>query len=188
MAVPSSSQYDVFLSHSSVNKPAVEELALWLVREGLTPFLDKWHLVPGEDWTDALPQASAIALRALSSSGQEPREDGKPRRSSRLSSGVCVSDTTRPATAFASFRCCCQGPRPRAAASPRRSTSWRSTPGSSSTGALTRRSRGIVWSVASEEFRQGRGWAPRSWPASAPIGASRFSTWPTRNSSLAGRN
>ncbi|MGB9204911.1 MAG: toll/interleukin-1 receptor domain-containing protein, partial [Terriglobales bacterium] len=57
MAVPSSSQYDVFLSHSSVNKPAVEELALWLVREGLTPFLDKWHLVPGEDWTDALPQA-----------------------------------------------------------------------------------------------------------------------------------
>ena len=57
MAVPSSSQYDVFLSHSSVDKPAVEELALWLVREGLTPFLDKWHLVPGEDWTDALPQA-----------------------------------------------------------------------------------------------------------------------------------
>jgi hypothetical protein len=57
MTVPTSARYDVFLSHSSVDKPAVEELALWLVREGLTPFLDKWHLVPGEDWTDALPQA-----------------------------------------------------------------------------------------------------------------------------------
>jgi len=57
MAAPSSSQYDVFLSHSSVVKPAVEELALWLVREGVNPFLDKWHLVPGEDWMDALPQA-----------------------------------------------------------------------------------------------------------------------------------
>src|SRR6516165_2780454 len=50
-------QYHVFLSHASRDKPAVEELALWLVREGLTPFLDKWDLVPGEDWTDALPKA-----------------------------------------------------------------------------------------------------------------------------------
>jgi hypothetical protein len=32
-------RYHVFLSHSSTDKPAVEELARWLVREGLTPFL-----------------------------------------------------------------------------------------------------------------------------------------------------
>jgi hypothetical protein len=38
-------RYHVFLSHSSSDKPAVEELALWLVREGLTPFFDKWDLV-----------------------------------------------------------------------------------------------------------------------------------------------
>jgi tetratricopeptide (TPR) repeat protein len=50
-------QYHVFLSHSSRDKPSVEELALWLVREGLTPFFDAWELVPGEDWTDALPKA-----------------------------------------------------------------------------------------------------------------------------------
>ena len=50
-------RYDVFLSHSSADKPAVEELALWLVREGLTPFLDKWHLVPGEKWMPGLLQA-----------------------------------------------------------------------------------------------------------------------------------
>ena len=65
MAVPSSSRYDVFLSYSSDDKPAVEELALWLVREGSTPFLDKWHLVPGEDWTERYPKRSAIALRGL---------------------------------------------------------------------------------------------------------------------------
>src|SRR4051812_2304267 len=54
-------RYDVFLSHASSDKPAVEELALWLMREGLTPFLDKWDLVPGEDWTDALPAALAAS-------------------------------------------------------------------------------------------------------------------------------
>ena len=54
-------QYHVFLSHSSNDKPAVEELALWLVREGLTPFFDKWDLVVGDDWTDALPKALAAS-------------------------------------------------------------------------------------------------------------------------------
>jgi len=49
--------YDVFLSHSSADKPAVEELARKLLAAGLTPFLDKWHLVAGEPWQEALEEA-----------------------------------------------------------------------------------------------------------------------------------
>jgi hypothetical protein len=54
-------RYHVFLSHATTDKPAVEELALWLIREGLTPFLDTSELVPGEDWLDALPAALAAS-------------------------------------------------------------------------------------------------------------------------------
>jgi hypothetical protein len=51
-------QYDVFLSHNSADKPAVEAIARRL-RElaHLEPFLDKWHLVPGEPWQEALEEA-----------------------------------------------------------------------------------------------------------------------------------
>ncbi len=52
-----SPRYDVFLSHSTADKPAVEELARKLQAAGLKPFLDKWHLVPGEPWQEALEQA-----------------------------------------------------------------------------------------------------------------------------------
>ena len=48
--------YDVFLSHASRHKPDVEVLASWLKKEGLKPFFDKWDLVPGENWTNALPK------------------------------------------------------------------------------------------------------------------------------------
>ncbi len=43
-------RYDVFLSHNSADKPAVEEIARRLVAAGLQPFLDKWHLIPGQPW------------------------------------------------------------------------------------------------------------------------------------------
>jgi len=49
--------YDVFLSHATRDKPAVEELARQLKAAGLEPFLDKWHLVPGEPWQEALEAA-----------------------------------------------------------------------------------------------------------------------------------
>jgi hypothetical protein len=49
--------YDVFLSHASRDKPQVEELARRLRRRRLKPFLDKWHLVPGEPWQEALEEA-----------------------------------------------------------------------------------------------------------------------------------
>jgi TIR domain-containing protein len=45
-----SPRYDVFLSHSSADKPAVEKLARKLLDAGIRPFLDKWHLVPGRLW------------------------------------------------------------------------------------------------------------------------------------------
>ncbi len=49
--------YDVFLSHASADKPSVETLARRLREDGLEPFLDKWHLVPGEPWQEALEDA-----------------------------------------------------------------------------------------------------------------------------------
>lgn len=50
--------YDVFLSHHSSDKPQVEALAARLEdEEGLTPFLDKWHLIPGAPWQEALEEA-----------------------------------------------------------------------------------------------------------------------------------
>ena len=61
MAVASSSQYDVFLSHSTQHKPAVEELARWLIREGLTPFFDAWDLIPGEEVQSALERGLATS-------------------------------------------------------------------------------------------------------------------------------
>ena len=47
---PMNPRYDVFLSHSSADKPAVEELARKLQKAGIEPFLDKWNLIPGRLW------------------------------------------------------------------------------------------------------------------------------------------
>src|ERR1041384_1681156 len=49
--------YDVFLSHHSSDKDSVEELAFRLEELKLTPFLDKWHLVPGDPWQEELEEA-----------------------------------------------------------------------------------------------------------------------------------
>lgn len=61
-----STSYDVFLSHNSEDKPAVEALALRLREAGIEPFLDKWYLVPGQPWQpaleDALKASPAIAV------------------------------------------------------------------------------------------------------------------------------
>ena len=50
-------RYDVFLSHAGPDKPAVERLANKLCEAGVEPFLDKWHLIPGEPWQEALEEA-----------------------------------------------------------------------------------------------------------------------------------
>jgi WD40 repeat protein len=49
--------FDIFLSHSSADKPAVEYLAHKLREAKIEPFLDKWHLIPGEPWQEALEDA-----------------------------------------------------------------------------------------------------------------------------------
>ena len=51
-------RYDVFLSHTSGDKDAVEHIARRLRTEAqLEPFLDKWHLIPGNAWQEELEQA-----------------------------------------------------------------------------------------------------------------------------------
>lgn len=49
--------HHVFLSHSSSDKPAVEELARRLRQIGIEPWLDKWNLIPSEPFQPALEQA-----------------------------------------------------------------------------------------------------------------------------------
>jgi len=54
--------YDVFLSHNSKDRDAVEYLACRLEDEaGLKVFLDKWNLVPGDPWQEDLEQALAAS-------------------------------------------------------------------------------------------------------------------------------
>lgn len=49
--------HDVFLSHSSLDKPTVEDLGGRLLDAGITPWLDKWNLVPGEPWQPEIEKA-----------------------------------------------------------------------------------------------------------------------------------
>jgi hypothetical protein len=57
MAVPPEIRYEVFLSHSGADKPQVEDLARRLRQAGIEPFLDKWNLVPGQPWQEAIEEA-----------------------------------------------------------------------------------------------------------------------------------
>ncbi len=50
-------KYDVFLSHNSKDKAAVEKIAKKLKSVGIRPWLDKWDLVPGDRITKALERA-----------------------------------------------------------------------------------------------------------------------------------
>jgi hypothetical protein len=54
--------FDVFLSHNSHDKSAVEYLAQRLKDEAnLKPWLDKWNLIPGEPWQEALEHALNVS-------------------------------------------------------------------------------------------------------------------------------
>jgi hypothetical protein len=50
-------QFDVFLSHNSADKPAVESIAQRLLAAGIRPWLDSWNLVPGDPWQEGLEEA-----------------------------------------------------------------------------------------------------------------------------------
>ena len=62
--VPQSSQFDVFLSHNSKDKPAVRQLAEELRNRGLKVWLDEWELVPGRPWQEALEEIIQLTKSA----------------------------------------------------------------------------------------------------------------------------
>ena len=108
--------YDVFLSHQSSDKPLVEALAVRLEDEvQLKPFLDKWHLIPGEPWQEALEKAldnSATCAVFLGASGLGPWENVEMRSaldervkklSTRYSSSLARSQSHRQRNAAAIF-------------------------------------------------------------------------------------
>jgi hypothetical protein len=49
-----SDRYDVFLSYHWRDQAHVEAIAHWLRAKGLKVFLDRWYLVPGQPWPQAL--------------------------------------------------------------------------------------------------------------------------------------
>jgi RNA polymerase sigma-70 factor, ECF subfamily len=53
---------DVFLSYHTKDKQVVERLARKLSGQGITPWLDKWNLVPGETWQPAIEKALSKCL------------------------------------------------------------------------------------------------------------------------------
>ncbi len=83
MSDPSSRhRYDVFLSHNSADKDAVEAIAKRLVAHGVRPFLDVWHLVPGQPWQEELEKAldqSHVCAVFLGPSGVSPWQNEEMR-------------------------------------------------------------------------------------------------------------
>jgi formylglycine-generating enzyme required for sulfatase activity len=57
--------YDVFLSYHWRDRETVERIARSLRDQGLTPFLDRWYLIPGRPWPQALEEVLA-SCRAVS--------------------------------------------------------------------------------------------------------------------------
>ena len=51
--------YDVFCSYSWRERTAVEAVAQVLQRRGLRVFLDRWYLMPGRPWPQALEEILA---------------------------------------------------------------------------------------------------------------------------------
>jgi len=88
--------YAVFLSYASADKPAVEALARRLREDGLEPFLDIWHLVPGEPWQEALEGTlRAVGVNALLADYDVLGETGEARtvqEALRLSAHVLARD------------------------------------------------------------------------------------------------
>lgn len=78
----SNKKYDVFLSHNGAEKNEVEIIARKLEKRGIVPFLDKWHLVPGEPWQESLEEAlerSSTFAVLLVPSGLGPWENEEMR-------------------------------------------------------------------------------------------------------------
>ena len=48
--------FDTFFSYNSTDRKAVEEIALELKKQGVSVFLDRWYLTPGQNWHTELTQ------------------------------------------------------------------------------------------------------------------------------------
>ncbi|MCL3781451.1 sigma-70 family RNA polymerase sigma factor [Prolixibacteraceae bacterium JC049] len=46
-----------FLSHNHEDKEIIEQVGIKLRKEGITPWLDKWNLIPGDPWQEAIEEA-----------------------------------------------------------------------------------------------------------------------------------
>lgn len=82
MMVESKPLHHVFLPHNCPDKGAVEPLAVMLREKGLSPFLNKWNLVPGVPIEDALieaPENSDSAVIIVGPGGEGPRQSGEMR-------------------------------------------------------------------------------------------------------------
>lgn len=87
-------RYDVFLSHATLDKPVVEELAHILRRRGFEPWLDIWNLIPGEPWQEAIERAledCATCAVFIGPSGTGPWQNEEMRAAINLR----VSDPSR---------------------------------------------------------------------------------------------
>jgi hypothetical protein len=78
--VSPATDFDVFLSHNSHEKPVVERIATKLAAANLRPWLDKWCLTPGGDWQEELAaglraSASCAVLVGPSDAGDWEREE-----------------------------------------------------------------------------------------------------------------
>jgi hypothetical protein len=87
--------HDVFLSYNSNDKDAVERLAIRLEDEvGLSVFLDKWNLIPGDPWQEDLEEAlghSQTIAVFLGASGISPWHNEEM----RVALSTRVKDHTR---------------------------------------------------------------------------------------------
>jgi WD40 repeat protein len=50
-------RFDVFLSHARLDELEVEKLARLLMLKEIRPWFDKWELIPGEPWQEAIEKA-----------------------------------------------------------------------------------------------------------------------------------
>ena len=57
MNVSDNQRYRAFLSHNGADKPSVEALATELEKRGISCWLDKWNLIPGDSWQPAIEEA-----------------------------------------------------------------------------------------------------------------------------------
>lgn len=71
--------FDVFLCHNNVDKPAVKEVATKLLERGILPWLDEWEVPPFARWQDELEKVIAsvksVAVFVGPSSDRGPWQD-----------------------------------------------------------------------------------------------------------------